>query len=112
MAINVWGVVAGTPGFIPISALTGAAGQILAMDATASFAEWKGVKILSNQLIADNGSAAAPGITFADLGTGFYRTGANQIGVSVNGVNKQTIAAASHTFAQNIVISGGTLTVS
>jgi hypothetical protein len=56
---------------------------------------------------AVDGSAAAPGITFAsDLDTGIYRIGSNSFGVTANGAIVATINASGITLA-----SGKTLTV-
>lgn len=46
---------------------------------------------MTGQLKAASGTAAAPGMTFgSDLDTGFYRSGSNEIGVAVGGVNVAT----------------------
>lgn len=51
-----------------------------------------GQTIMTGQLKAANGSAAAPAYTFgSDLNTGFYRADADTIGIAVGGVSVATI---------------------
>lgn len=53
-----------------------------------------GQSVMTGQLKAANGSAAAPSVTFgSDLDTGFYRKGANVIGAAVGGTEVGTITA-------------------
>jgi hypothetical protein len=48
---------------------------------------WTGQHSYTQQIRAADGVLGAPGISFAaDLDTGFYRVGGNNIGVSINGV--------------------------
>ena len=64
-----------------------------------------GQSTMTGQFKAQNGSAAAPAITLgSDTDTGFYRVGANSIGLTVNGVLLATFDSAGITLA-----SGATL---
>lgn len=62
------------------------------------------------QLIGDDGgTAAAPAFTFAgDVDTGMYRTAANSIGLSTNGVIRATINSTGLTLAGVNLSSNGT----
>lgn len=85
--VNVWAQVGGVAGFLPMTALTGAAGQLLGMNAAATLAEWKAVKFLTNQLQNPAGTVATPSYTFSgNLGDGIYSIAAGKIGIALNGV--------------------------
>lgn len=102
MTINVWGTVGGVAGFIPMSALTGAAGQLLGMDATATLAEWKAAKVLGNQLILPVGAVGAPSLSWNDLTSGFYRPAADQVALSIAGVQSWLATATLHLFGKPV----------
>lgn len=106
MTVNVWAQVGAVTGFLPMSALTGAAGQLLGMDATASFAEWKAATFLANQLATPVGTAAAPSHTFTgDLNTGMYQDGADIIGFSAGGTRRLQLSALTALFAVPVQLS-------
>lgn len=66
-----------------------------------------GATIFTGVLEAPNGTAAAPGFTFAsDLDVGMYRIAANSLGLSTNGTLALSISSA-----QNVAISGNVLRV-
>lgn len=61
---------------------------------------------MTGQLKAASGTAAAPGMTFgADLDTGFYRSGANEIGVAAGGSNVATISSSGIADSSGVVIT-------
>lgn len=91
MSVNVWAVVGGVAGFLPMSALTGTAGQLLGMDAGATLAEWKNVKVLNDQLLLTDGSDTVPSLAWgSDTDLGIYRIGANTFGFSFGAGNRVT----------------------
>jgi hypothetical protein len=50
---------------------------------------WITITELDGTLLMEDGSAASPGLAFAtDLDTGFFRAGANQLGIATNGVER------------------------
>jgi len=50
---------------------------------------WVTVRELDGTLLMEDGTAAAPGLSFAsDLDTGFFRPGANQLGIATNGIER------------------------
>ena len=50
---------------------------------------WVTVRELDGTLLMEDGSAAAPGLSFAsDLDTGFFSAGANALGIATNGVER------------------------
>ena len=51
--------------------------------------DWIVVRELDGTLLMEDGTAAAPGLSFSsDIDTGLYRPGANQLGISTNGVER------------------------
>lgn len=54
-----------------------------------------------------DGSAAAPSVTFSsDLDTGFYRVGANQLGVACNGANVGAFSSSGLVLGQTVYSRG------
>jgi hypothetical protein len=50
---------------------------------------WISLRELDGTLLMEDGTAAAPGLSFAsDLDTGFFSAGANAIGIATNGVER------------------------
>ena len=50
---------------------------------------WVTVRELDGTLLMEDGTAAAPGLSFAsDLDTGFFSAGANALGIATNGVER------------------------
>lgn len=92
--INVWGQVGAVAGYIPISALTGLSGQLLGMNAAATFAEWKVATFLSNQFGVPTGSAAIPPYSFTgNLNMGIYAdTLLNALSVTISGVRRFSVS--------------------
>ncbi len=57
--------------------------------------------------LADYGSVAAPGLSFAgDPDTGFYRSGANSIGIALNGAQYYNFSPTVATFLTPLAVSG------
>ena len=53
---------------------------------------WVTVRELDGTLLMEDGTAAAPGLSFAsDLDTGFFSAGANALGIATNGVERVKI---------------------
>jgi hypothetical protein len=51
--------------------------------------DWVIIQELDGTMLMEDGTAAAPGLAFADdLDTGFFRPAANQLGVATNGVER------------------------
>ncbi len=64
-----------------------------------------GQSTLTGALKASNGSAAAPAYTFgSDTDSGFYRIGANSVGLSVNGALLATFDSAGITLASGALV--------
>lgn len=58
-------------------------------------------------ILADPGLVTAPGITFAgDADTGFYRAGANSIGIATAGVLRVTINETAMSLVMNLAVAG------
>ena len=56
---------------------------------------WIVVQELDGTMLMEDGTAAAPGLAFAsDLNTGFYRIGADQLGIATNGTAAVAIDAS------------------
>lgn len=92
---NVWAVVAGVVGYLPLTALTGLTGQLLGMNVGATAAEWKAATFLSNQLAVPVGTVAAPSYVFTgSLGTGFYAPAADQVALSLVGTQRLLFTAS------------------
>jgi hypothetical protein len=107
MTVNVWAVVGATPGYLPLTALIGTAGQILAMNSGATAAEWKNWKILSDQLYGPAGTVGAPSLAFeGDLTSGWYRPAANQWALSISNSQKFLATGSNFTFYNPITLSG------
>jgi hypothetical protein len=67
-----------------------------------------GQSTMTAPLKASNGSAAAPSYTFgSDTDSGFYRIGANSVGVSVNGALLATFDSAGITLASGAIVGTG-----
>lgn len=95
MTVNVWAVVGTTPGYLPLTALTGTAGQLLGMNAGATAAEWKDGKFLAGQFYGPVGSVGVPTYAFeGDLTTGLYRDAAGVIGFAGAGTRRARLSAA------------------
>lgn len=102
MSVNVWGQVGVVTGFLPLSALTGTAGQLLGMNAAATLAEWKAVTFntATNQLAVPNGLVGGPSYSFAgDVDTGRWHPGADQLedviaGVAAININANRVAVS------------------
>jgi hypothetical protein len=90
MPVNIWATVGAVPGFIPVTALTGAAGQLFGMNAGATAAEWKTATYLNSQLALPVGSAAAPAYTFTgSLNSGWYEDNIlNAMCLSISGARR------------------------
>ena len=64
-----------------------AAGQLKLRNAANS--AWITIQELDGTMLMEDGTAASPGLAFAsDLDTGFFRGGANQLGVATNGIER------------------------
>lgn len=112
MSTNVWASVAGVAGYLPMSALTGATGQLLGMNAAATLAEWKAATFLNNQMAVPVGAVGAPSYIFTgSLTTGFYSPAADQVALSILGVQKLlasvTAGLATFNFTGNIQLTSG-----
>ena len=60
---------------------------------------WVVLRQLDGTMLLENGSASAPGLTFtSDLDTGLYRAGANQLGITTNGVERVEFGASAVVF--------------
>jgi hypothetical protein len=56
-----------------------------------------------------DGSATLPGLAFnSETGTGFYRIGANNVGLSIGGTKRWDFAAAGSTLTGTLTVSGAT----
>lgn len=55
---------------------------------------WITLRELDGTLLIEDGSAATPGLAFADdTDTGVYRIGANQLGITTNGIERMRVRA-------------------
>lgn len=94
MATNVWAVVAGVTGYLPLTALTGASGQLLGMNVGATAAEWKAATFLSNQLAVPVGAVGTPAYVFTgSLTTGWYAPAADQVALAIAGTQRLSFTA-------------------
>jgi len=74
MSVNVWAQVGAVIGYLPLSALTGNAGQLLGMDSGGTVAEWKNFQVFGNQMRMPAGSAGSPALVFqGGTATGWYK---------------------------------------
>lgn len=79
------------PGVIIRSALVNSDLSDIAINLTQSLAT-TGVSVMTGPVRTISGSLSAPGITWgASLGTGFFRSNPNEIGITVNGVLLATL---------------------
>jgi hypothetical protein len=63
-----------------------------------------------NKILIPNGSAASPAIEFAnDTGNGIYLFGADQIGITINGVFKHLFSSSGVLLSGNVSINNGTI---
>jgi len=61
----------------------------------AANSDWIVIQELDGTMLMENGTAAAPGLAFAsDLNTGFYRIGADQLGIATNGTAAVAVDAS------------------
>lgn len=107
--VNIWGQVGAVAGFLPMSALTGTAGQLLGMNAGATLAEWKNVTFntATSQLAVPNGLVGAPSYIFAgDVDTGRWHPGADQLEDVVAGVAVVNYNANRALFSKTLQITG------
>lgn len=90
MSVNVWGTVGAVTGFLPLTALTGASGQLLGMNLAATAAEWKAATFLSGQMAVPTGSAAVPPYSFTgNLNMGVYGdTILNALSLTISGTRR------------------------
>ena len=67
-----------------------------------------GQTTMTGPLKASNGTAAAPSLTFgSDTDVGFYRVGANSLGLALEGSAQLTFTTASATWTKDWVVGGG-----
>ena len=79
----------------------------IALEMTNSLA-LDGQSVMTGQVKAANGTASAPGYTFgADLNTGFYRIGADELGAAVGGTKILDISSTGLVVTGTLSASGG-----
>jgi hypothetical protein len=106
MSINIWAVVGTVSGFIPVTTLTGNAGEIFAMADGGGVATWKAIKIINSRLLLQAGAVGTPALVQeGSLTSGVYFPAADQLAIAISGTQKLLVEATKMTASFNLVFN-------